>query len=165
MSDGENARTDAGARDVRARAPAKPQVLFLCTGNSARSQLGEALLRDLAGDRFTVHSAGTDPQGVNPLTLEALDEIGLDAHARTSKSVEVFLDTPIEHVVIVCDAAAASCPTFAGARHVHRWPFPDPAAARGTHAERLASFRAVREAIAARLRSWLAAGAPGHDHP
>ncbi|MCB9898334.1 MAG: arsenate reductase ArsC [Planctomycetes bacterium] len=141
----------------------KPRVLFLCTGNSARSQLGEALLRALAGERFLCCSAGTDPQGVNPLTLEVLDEIGLDARAHTSKPVEAFLDVPVEHVIIVCDAAARTCPTFTGARHVHRWPFPDPAAAEGTHAQRLASFRAVREAIAARLADWLAAGAPGDD--
>ncbi len=141
------------------------KALFLCTGNSARSQLGEALLRRLAGERFLVYSAGTEPKGVHPLTRRVLDEVGIDTSMHTSKHVREYLGRlTVSHVFIVCDEAAKSCPAlYPFARHVHRWPFPDPAAAGGSEEQRLAAFRRVRDAIDARLRAWLAAGAPGEE--
>jgi arsenate reductase len=132
------------------------RVLFLCTGNSARSQMAEGLLRHLAGDRYAVFSAGTHPSVVNPLAIAAMREIGSDISGHRSKSLTEFLDQPFDYVITVCDQAAEACPVFPGPAQRLHWSFPDPAAATGTEAERLAAFRAVRDAIAARLRAWLA---------
>ena len=133
----------------------KERVLILCTGNSARSQMAEGLLRSLAGDRFDVFSAGTKPSTVNPLAIEVMQERGIDISGHCSKHLQEYLGQPFDYVVTVCDNAAESCPVFPGkAQRIH-WSFPDPAAEQGPHAERLAIFRTVRDDIEARLSGWV----------
>ena len=135
----------------------KQRVLILCTGNSARSQMAEGLLRDLTGGRMEVYSAGTRPSSVNPLAVAAMRERGIDISSQRSKHLDEFRDQPFDVVITVCDNAAESCPVFPGsARRIH-WSFPDPAAAEGDDEARLAVFRRVRDAIEARLREWVAA--------
>lgn len=126
---------------------AKPRVLFLCTGNSARSQMAEGLLRQLAGDRFEVLSAGTNPAGVNPLAIEVMQEIGIDISKHRSKNVREFLGKPIEYVVTVCDRAKESCPIFPGTYKFLSWSLDDPAAISGTKEEKLLAFRRIRDEI------------------
>ena len=133
----------------------KPGVLFLCTHNSARSQMAEAFLRALAGERFEVASAGTDATRVHPLAIQAMREVGIDLVGHTSKSLDGFLDKSWDHVITVCDTANERCPVFPGrAMRIH-WTFPDPSQATGTDQERLQTFRGVRDQIYARLRQWL----------
>ena len=133
------------------------RVLFLCTGNSARSQMAEYLLRALGKDAFEVWSAGTLPVGVNPLTIEVLAEAGIDASGARSKSLDEFLGQSFDYVITVCDKAKDQCPVFPGdARRIH-WGFEDPAAAEGTAEERLAVFRRIRNEITSRLRTWIPA--------
>ena len=119
------------------------RVLFVCTGNSARSVMAEALLRQHGGDAFEVYSAGTEPKGVNPLTLRVLAEAGIDASWARSKSVDEFLGQSFDYVVTVCDQARQSCPVFPGVQESLHWGYEDPAAAEGTEEERLAVFRKV----------------------
>jgi arsenate reductase len=134
----------------------KQQVLILCTGNSARSQMAEGLLRSLAGDRFEVFSAGSKPSAVNPLAIAAMDERALDIRSHRSKHLNEYLAQPFDYVITVCDNAVETCPLFPGpARRIH-WSFPDPAAVQGSEAERLASFRQVRNAIESQFKHWLA---------
>jgi arsenate reductase (thioredoxin) len=134
----------------------KQSVLFLCTGNSARSQVAEGLLRTLAGDRFEVFSAGSQPSRVNPLAIAAMDERGIDIRSQRSKHLNDYLGQPFDFVITVCDNAAESCPLFPGpARRIH-WSFPDPAGVVGNEAERLVAFRQVRDALEAQLHTWLA---------
>ncbi len=133
----------------------KERVLILCTGNSARSQMAEGLLRHLAGERLEVFSAGTQPSVVNPLAVRAMAERGLDIGGHRSKHLSEFQAEPFDYVITVCDRAAESCPVFLGPAVRLHWSFPDPASAEGTEAERLAAFVAVREAIEARLRAWV----------
>ncbi|MCI0497168.1 MAG: arsenate reductase ArsC [Thermoplasmata archaeon] len=126
-------------------------VLFVCTNNSARSQMAEGLLNALHGDRYEAFSAGTEPTAVNPLAAKAMAEMGIDISGHSSKGVEEFLDRDIDVVVTVCDRAGESCPIFPGGRRrIHR-SFRDPAAVRGTDVERLRAFIEVREEI----RRWL----------
>jgi arsenate reductase len=137
----------------------RQRILILCTGNSARSQMAEGLLRALAGDRFEVFSAGSRPSTVHPLAIAAMDERGIDIRAQRSKHLDEYLAQPFDYVITVCDHAAETCPLFPGpAQRIH-WSFPDPAAATGGEAERRASFRAVCAAIERRLQAWLAATA------
>ncbi len=119
------------------------RVLFVCTGNSARSIMAEASLRRRGGDAFKVYSAGTEPKGVNPLTLRVMAESGIDASQARSKSVTEYLGQPFDYVITVCDQARQSCPVFPGVHESLHWSHEDPAAAVGTEAERLAAFRAV----------------------
>ena len=134
----------------------KPRVLFLCTGNSARSQMAEALLRHLGRDQFEVHSAGLEPKGIHPLTIRALEEIGLDVSQQTSKALSTYLGkTHFAYLITVCSSAEEKCPIFPGMGTRLHWPFDDPAAAGGSEEERLAVFRRVRDEIADRLRIWL----------
>ncbi len=133
------------------------RVLILCTGNSARSQMAEGWLRHLAGDRYAAFSAGTHPSVVNPLAIRAMQEVGIDISGQRSKSLTVYLDQPFDYVITVCDQAAEACPIFPGPAQRLHWSFPDPAAVTGTNDVRLAAFRVVRDAIAERLRGWLAA--------
>lgn len=130
------------------------RVLFVCTGNSARSIMAEALLRHHGGDRFEVHSAGTEPRGINPLTLRVLAEAGIDASGARSKSVNEFLDETFDHVVTVCDEARQVCPVFPGVHESLHWGYEDPAEAKGTEAERLAVFRKVFIQIGERVRQF-----------
>ncbi|MBN1963818.1 MAG: arsenate reductase ArsC [Anaerolineae bacterium] len=128
----------------------RQNVLILCTGNSARSQMAEGWLRAHAGDRFTVHSAGSQPSGyVHPGAVQAMREIGIDIGAHTSKQLKVFLQVPFDYVLTVCDHAAEACPVFPGPGERHHRGFTDPAAA--PEAEQLAVFRRVRDEIAAWL--------------
>ncbi len=133
----------------------KARVLFLCTGNSARSQMAEGWLRHLAGDRFEVASAGTHPIGVNPLAVEAMREVGIDLSAHRSEHVGQYQTQTFDHVITVCDRAKESCPIFPGSVRTHHWSFEDPAAAAGSHEERLSAFRIVRDQILERLRVFL----------
>ena len=134
----------------------KHKVLFLCTGNSARSQMAEGLLRHLVGDQMDVFSAGTKPSTVNPLAIRVMQERGLDISHHRSKHLDEFRSQPFDYVITVCDKAAESCPVFPGpAQRIH-WGFPDPAAVQGSEAERLQVIGKVRDAIEARLREWLA---------
>ena len=122
------------------------RVLILCTGNSARSQMAEGLLRDLAGDRFAVFSAGTHPSQINPLAIAAMDEKGLDLSLHYSKSVDEFAGQQFDTVITVCDNAKEACPVWPGSTTIHH-SFDDPAAAVGSDEERLAVFRRVRDEI------------------
>ena len=119
------------------------RVLFVCTGNSARSVMAEALLRSRGGDDFDVHSAGTDPNGINPLTLKTLADAGIDASGARSKSVTEYLDQRFDYVVTVCDQARQACPVFPGVHESLHWGYEDPAEAIGTEEERLVVFRRV----------------------
>jgi arsenate reductase len=136
------------------------RVLFLCTHNSARSQMAEGLLRALAGDRFEAASAGTEATRVHPLAIRVMDEIGIDLTGQASKTLDRFLDEPWDHVITVCDAAEQRCPVFPGRASRAHWSLADPSAAPGTEAERLQVFRRIRDEISARIRAWLAAQEP-----
>jgi arsenate reductase len=131
------------------------RVLILCTGNSARSQMAEGVLRHEAGNQCEVFSAGTQPGPLNPLAIEAMREIGIDISGHRSKSVEEFSGQGFDYVITVCDMAKESCPVFPGkVKRIH-WSFEDPAAAPGDEAARLAVFRRVRDEIRERLRGFL----------
>jgi arsenate reductase len=138
----------------------RERVLVLCTHNSARSQMAEALLRALAPDRFEVVSAGTEATRVHPLAIRAMDELGLDLRGHRSKTVDPLVAERWDYVITVCDSANERCPVFPGPTVRVHWSFEDPSAATGSEAERLAVFRRVRDAIAARLRSWVAERMP-----
>lgn len=140
------------------------RVLILCTGNSARSQMAEGLLRHLAGDRYAVWSAGTRPSTLHPLAVQAMAERGIDISRHHSKHVDQFVQQPFDYVITVCDNAAEQCPVFPGRAQRLHWSFPDPAAVRGSDLERLQAFRATRDALAARLQAWLAEQAGGEAH-
>jgi arsenate reductase len=127
----------------------KKRVLFICTGNSARSQMAEALLRHLAGDRYEVLSAGTHPKGVHPRTIEVLKEMGIDASGQTSKDLDQFVGQKFDLVITVCDRAKQHCPVFPGAAPIH-WGFDDPVEA--PEAQQAEAFRRVRDEIMQRLR-------------
>jgi arsenate reductase len=130
----------------------KKRVLILCTGNSARSQMAEGLLRHDAGDKFEVESAGVEPSHVRAQAVEVMREIGIDISGHRSKSVDEFAGQEFDYVITVCDNANERCPIFPGkTRRIH-WSFEDPAAATGDEAARLAVFRRVRDEIRARLR-------------
>lgn len=127
------------------------RVLILCTGNSARSQMAEGLLRSVAGGRFEVHSAGTRPGAVRPEAITVMGEIGIDISRHRSKHVDEFADQAFDYVLTVCDNAKESCPVYPGfTNRLHR-SFDDPAAVTGSEAERLAAFRRVRDEIRAFL--------------
>ena len=137
----------------------KPAILVLCTGNSARSQMAEAILDRAAGDRFDVLSAGTEPAArVHPLAIEVMTEAGYDLSAQRPKHLREYLGiAPVHTVIIVCDGAAKSCPAvWPGAHQRLLWPFPDPAAVEGDDAKRRQAFRQVRDAIVARVQAWVA---------
>jgi arsenate reductase (thioredoxin) len=131
------------------------RVLVVCTGNSARSILAEALLRQHGGDDFEVHSAGTEPKGINPLTERVLDEVGLDHAWARSKSVAEYLGQSFDYVITVCDQARQVCPVFPGVHETLHWGFEDPAAVEGTEDERLAAFRSTLTLMANRIRSFV----------
>ncbi len=134
----------------------KPRVLFLCTGNSARSIMAEALLRYYASDHFEVYSAGLEPKGINPYTIRVMNEIGLDVSGGRSTGVMEYLGkVHMGYVITVCSNAEERCPIFPfGTQRLH-WPFEDPAAFQGTDDAKAAKFREVRDLIDQRLRAWL----------
>jgi arsenate reductase (thioredoxin) len=141
--------TDVAAPPVR--------ILVLCTGNSCRSILAEALFRQLGGDRVDVQSAGSRPAGsVNPRTIQVLDEAGLEHGWARSKSMTEFLDREFDHVLTVCDDAAEACPVFPGPAQRTHWSIPDPARATGTDAEVLDVYRATVADLRRRITAFLA---------
>jgi arsenate reductase len=131
------------------------RVLFVCTGNSARSQMAEAILRREGGGDFEVFSAGVSPRGVHPLTVRALAEIGIDISGAESKSTDQFINERFDFVVTVCDRARETCPFFPGAHEQLHWGFDDPAEATGTEDQQLAVFRRVMLEIAGRLKTFM----------
>jgi arsenate reductase len=138
----------------------KQSVLILCTGNSARSQMGEGLLRHMAGDRFEVASAGTKPSIVRPEAIQAMQEIGISLEGHRSKSVDEFVGKPIDYVITVCDNAKESCPIFPAQTSRMHWPFQDPPGPNEqTYEERLAVFRMVRDQMRERFAQELESGA------
>ena len=135
-----------------------PQVLFLCTHNTARSQMAEALLRRHTGDRFEVYSAGYEPTDINPFTRQVMAEVGLDLGGQYAKGVKEYLGKiNFAYVIIVCDRAEKTCPTAFPSISRQRlfWPFEDPVAFKGTDEEKLAKFREIRDQIDQRIRQWL----------
>jgi arsenate reductase (thioredoxin) len=132
------------------------RVLFLCTHNSARSQMAEGLLRDMAGDRFEAFSAGTEATGVRPEAISVMAEMGVDISAQESETLDRYLGETLDLVITVCDDANESCPVFPGARERLHWSFPDPSKAAGGYDERLLAFRNVRDRIRARIEGELA---------
>ncbi|NKB66970.1 MAG: arsenate reductase ArsC [Candidatus Latescibacteria bacterium] len=135
----------------------KKRVLFLCTGNSCRSQMAEGWLRHLARDRAEVFSAGTHPAGLNPLAVQVMDEIEIDISAQQSDLLDRYFDSVFDYVITVCDSARQACPVFPGEGQMIHWSFADPADAQGTAAERLPVFRRVRDEIGQRLLGFAAA--------
>ena len=133
----------------------KQKVLILCTGNSARSQMAEGLLRSMAGNRFAVFSAGTKPSFVRPEAIVAMRELGVDLSSHRSKSVDEYRDASFDYVITVCDNANESCPLFAGKGERIHWSFEDPAAVDGDEETRLGSFRKIRDRIAGRMKSFV----------
>lgn len=133
---------------------ARRRVLFLCTGNSCRSQMAEGWLRQMAGDRAEVQSAGTKPAGLNPMAVAVMREAGIDISEQRSKHVDELAQQDFLFVITVCDSAREACPVFPGAFYQLHWSFDDPAAAAGTEAERLAVFRRVRDEIRSRVREF-----------
>ena len=119
----------------------KRRVLFLCTGNSARSQMAEGLFRHLAGDRYDVYSAGTHPIGLNPGAVTAMQELGIDISAQRSKSIHEFTQQAFDYVITVCDRAKDSCPRWSHTERLVHWSFEDPAAAIGSPEEQRNSSR------------------------
>lgn len=132
------------------------RVLFLCTHNSARSQMAEGFLRHLAGDRFEAASAGTEATRVHPLAVRAMQEVGIDLSTHRSKTLDTLLDRPWDYVITVCDSANERCPVFPGHTTRLHWSLDDPSQATGDETRRLATFRRVRDEIQARLEGWLA---------
>jgi arsenate reductase len=131
------------------------RVLFLCTGNSARSIIGAALLRRMGGTAFDVYSAGTQPKGINPFTERVLAAAGISLAGERSKHVSEYDGQPFDYVITVCDDAAEQCPLFPGpARRVH-WSFPDPAAVVGTDDQKLAAFQRTLDGMRRRITAFL----------
>ncbi len=140
-------------------ATSKPKVLFLCTANSSRSQMAEALLRFHAGDQFEVYSAGITPTGINPYAIRAMDEIGINIRSQYSKGSKEFMgQIMFRYLITVCGDADENCPQALWARSGKKlhWPFDDPAKATGTDEEIMAKFREIRDQIDAKIKSWLA---------
>ena len=136
----------------------------MCTHNSARSQMAEGLLRHLAGDHFEAMSAGTEATHVRPLAIRAMKEIGIDISGQESKTLERYLEEPLDHVITVCDDANEACPFFPGAQSRLHWSFEDPSTAEGSEEERLEVFRSVRDRIRRRIEEELV-GAEGQALP
>lgn len=132
-------------------AEAKRRVLFLCTHNSARSQMAEGLLRELGRDRFDASSAGTEATSVRPFAIRVMQELDIDISHQKSKTLERYLGQPFDFVITVCDQANEACPFFSGARERLHWSFPDPSRATGSDDEQLAVYREVRDAIRERI--------------
>lgn len=136
----------------------KRRVIFICTHNSARSQMAEGFLRALAGDTFEVFSAGTEASEVRPEAIQVMAEVGIDISGQESKSLEPFVGEAFSWVITVCDRARESCPVFPGAERAAHWQFDDPAEASGTQEERLKVFRRVRDEIRDRMRLFILTG-------
>jgi arsenate reductase len=147
------------------RVTKRNRVLFLCTGNSCRSQMAEGLLRALGGEQFEVASAGAKPSGqVHPLAIEAMREAGVDITRHTSKHVDQFGGEKFDYVITVCDHAREACPVFPGAVQQLHWSFDDPATATGTEEQKMRVFRRVRDEIRHRIRRFLEANTNPSKH-
>ena len=133
----------------------KQQVLIVCTGNSCRSQMAEAIWRHEGGDRYEVFSAGTHPSGVHPLARQVVGELGIDMSGQFSKSVYAMAERTFDLVITVCDDAKEICPVFPRAGRQMHWPFEDPVMSVGTVEERLVEFRRTRDQIARKIREFL----------
>jgi|SRR5271165_1924012 len=133
----------------------RERVLILCTGNSARSQMAEGILRHDFGDQFDVFSAGTKPSHVRPEAIEAMSELGIDLSGHRSKSVDEFLGQEFDYVITVCDNAKESCPIFPGRTQRIHWSFEDPAGVQGSEEERTAAFRRIRDQIRAHFAEFI----------
>lgn len=133
----------------------KTRLLFVCTHNSARSQMAEGFLNRLGTGRFEATSAGTEPGTLHPLAVQVMAEEGIDISGHHAKGLGAFVEEPFAYVITVCDDANEACPVFPNARHRLHWSFPDPSRAQGTPEERLAVFRAVREAIRLRVEQFV----------
>jgi arsenate reductase len=133
------------------------RILFLCTGNSARSQMAEAFVRKYAGDRFEAHSAGLEPRGVNPFTIQVLQEKGIDISNQTSKGINTYLGKVLfQYLITVCDDAEKNCPTvWPGVNQRMHWSFEDPAAFQGSDEEKLEKFRQIRDLIEKKIKEWV----------
>ena len=131
------------------------RVLFVCTGNSVRSILAEALLRHVGRSAFSANSAGTQPSGVHPLALRVLVDSGISVEGLRSKSIADFAEESFDYVITLCDDARAICPVFPGADQSLHWGYPDPSTATGTDAERLAAFQRVAALLAERVRQFV----------
>jgi arsenate reductase (thioredoxin) len=135
----------------------KKRVLFVCIHNSARSQMAEAFLNRICGDTFETHSAGIEPGQLNPVVVEAMREIGIDISGNQTKSVNDYLKAGklFAYVITVCDETSAErCPIFPGVTTRLHWGFPDPSAIQGTHEEKLARTREIRNSIKAKVEAW-----------
>lgn len=133
------------------------RVLFLCTHNSARSQMAEGLLRELGGDQFEVFSAGTVATRVRPEAIAAMRELGIDITGQSSKTLERYVSEPLDEVITVCDQANDRCPVFPGKVQRRHWSVDDPSGAQGSDEERLAAFRAARDELRQRIERELLA--------
>lgn len=133
------------------------RVLFLCTGNSVRSQIAEHVLRALGGEHFEVFSAGVKPGGVHPLTIRVLAEAGIDASRAESKHLTQFLDQHFDYIITVCDKAKDQCPTFPGDSKKIHWSFDDPVEPSSSEESQLKEFRRIYNEISNRIRIWIAA--------
>jgi arsenate reductase len=131
------------------------KVLFVCTHNSARSQIAEGLLRHLGADTYHVYSAGTEQTFVRPQAVEVMAEVGIDISQQTSKTLEQYLHDGFDEVITVCDDANESCPVFPNVKHRRHWNFPDPSKAKGSEDEQLEVYRAMRDAIQKRIEEEL----------
>lgn len=138
---------------------ALPRVLFVCTHNSARSQMAEGLLRAAAGERYRVDSAGTEATAVRPEAIAAMRELGIDISAQRSKTLDQFLGEPIDWLITVCDQAVEACPTLPGVERQLHWSVEDPSAVEGDPDRRMAAFRSARDELSGRIRDFLEAGA------
>ena len=133
----------------------KQRILFVCTGNSCRSQMGEGLLRHYGKDKFEVFSAGLESSHVHPLAVKAMDELGIDITNQYSKTVNEFLGQDFSYVITVCDGAKERCPVFPGKYNAIHWSIDDPASADGTENERLKAFRRVRQNMLERINHFI----------
>jgi len=136
----------------------KAKVLFLCTGNSARSQMAEAFLKKYAGDQYDAYSAGTEPKGVNPYTERVMEEVGINLSGQHSKHVKEYMGkVHFGYLITMCDEAEENCPTtFPGIGQRLHWSFEDPSPFTGSEDEKLAKFREVRNQIEQHIKTWLA---------
>jgi arsenate reductase len=139
------------------------KVLFICTHNSARSQMAEGFLNRLGAGRFEARSAGTEPGTLHPLAVQVMAEEGIDISGQHAKSIDAFLQERFDYVITVCDDANETCPVFPNARRRLHWSFPDPSQAEGTLEERLAVFREVRNGIRVRVEQFVARATPGEQ--
>lgn len=131
------------------------RVLFICTHNSARSQMAEGLLRHYGGKQFVAFSAGTEATAVRPLAIRVMAELGIDISEQESKTLDRYVNEPFDDVITVCDTAAEACPIFPGAQRNRHWSFEDPSKATGSEAEQLAVYRRIRDEIRARIEKEL----------